>query len=152
MKETPQMKEIVKNMQPGVITLDGFFGTDLRSLQDILNEDEGTVVRMGLTHQDLAVKMKYFREEGRKGLGEFVRVHPHFEVQVQSVRGKLPCPFGHPGIIQKQNIIVRNTKLDRTVTFTELNIHMIEEHGFYEGTGSPFRMNPRELAEVLEIK
>ena len=152
MKETPQMKEIVANMQPGVITLHGFLGTDSRTLQDMLDEDNGTVTRLGLSHEDLAVKMKYFREEGKRGLGEIISVSPHFEVQVQSVRGILPCPFGHPGTIPKQNVTVRNKKLDREITFTELNIHMVEKHGFYEGKGSPFRVSPRDLIEILEIK
>jgi hypothetical protein len=29
---------------------------------------------------------------------------------------------------------------------------MIGSHGFYEGRGSQFRLEPRELAEVLEVR
>ena len=32
-----------------------------------------------------------------------------------------------------------------------LNIHMIREHGFYEGKDSPFRVEPLDLIRVLEI-
>jgi len=68
------------------------------------------------------------------------------------VRGKLPCPFGHPGIFAKVNTTVRNLKLDREITYTLLHIHLIGEHGFYEGKGSPFRLEPSDLIEILEIE
>jgi len=152
MKQTPQTKQIVQNMQPGVITLEGFLGTDRRDLQEILEDDNGIVKRMHLTHQRIAHRMSEFREKGEKGLGEFISVGPHFEVRVDTVRGKLPCPFQHPGIYRKANTTVRNTRLGREITYTDLHIHMIEVHGFYEGKGSRFRLEPKELAEILEVE
>lgn len=152
MKQSPQTKQIVQNMQPGVITLEGFLGTDRRDLQEILEDDNGIVKRMHLTHQRIAHRMNEFRQRGEKGLGEFISIEPHFEVRVDTVRGKLPCPFLHPGIYRKANTTVRNTKLGREITYTDLHIHMIEAHGFYEGKGSQFRLEPKELAEILEVE
>jgi hypothetical protein len=152
MKQSPQTKQIVQNMQPGVITLEGFLGTDRRDLQEILEDDNGIVKRMHLTHQRIAHRMNEFRQRGEKGLGEFISIEPHFEVRVDTVRGKLPCPFLHPGIYRKANTTVRNTKLGREITYTDLHIHMIEAHGFYEGKGSRFRLEPEDLAEILEVK
>lgn len=152
MKETPQIKQITANMQPGVITLEGFLGDDSRGLQDILDEDDGLVGRMGLSHEKIAAKMHTLRQQGEAGLGEFVDVPPHFEVRVDSVRGKLPCPFSHPGIYPKTNTTVRNTERNREITYTDLHIHMIETHGFYEGKGSRFRLEPKDLVEILEIQ
>jgi hypothetical protein len=151
MKETPQTKQITANMRPGVITLEGFLGTDYRSLDDIINEDDGIVSRMGLTHEEIARRMMEMKQAGEAGLGEFINVPPHFEVKVDSVRGKLPCPFSHPGIYRKTNTTVVNTKQGREITYTDLHIHMIEAHGFYEGRGSRFRLEPKELVEILEI-
>ncbi len=151
MKETPQTKQITANMRPGVITLEGFLGPDYRSLDDIINEDDGAVSRMGLTHEEIARRMMELKQAGEAGLGEFIKVPPHFEVKVDSVRGKLPCPFSHPGIYRKTNTTVVNTKQGREITYTDLHIHMIEAHGFYEGRGSRFRLEPKELVEILEI-
>ncbi len=151
MKQTVQMDTIQHNMQPGVLSLEGFIGTDTRKLVDILIEDDAAVKRLNLTHQEIALKMIDFRNAGIKGLGEFISMSPHFEVRTESVRGKLPCPFGDPGIFPKSNTTVRNLKLNKEVTFTELNIHMIYAHGFYEGHGSAFRISPQELVDVLEI-
>jgi hypothetical protein len=151
MKQTVQMDRIQEKMQPGVYTRDGFLGTDRRKLIDILIEDDEAVKRMDLTHQRIAERMIELRDAGMRGLGEFITLEPHYEVRVISVRGKLPCPFGDPGIFPKTNTVVRNTDLDREVTFTDLHIHMVGSHGFYEGKGSPFRLEPAALATVLDI-
>jgi hypothetical protein len=71
---------------------------------------------------------------------------------VDSVRGVLPCPFGDPGIFPKTNTTVRNRQSGRELTYTDLHIHMIGSHGFYEGRGSQFRLEPRDLAAVLEVR
>jgi len=151
MKQTVQMNNIQARMQPGVISLEGFLGSDSRNLTDILNDDNGTVNSLKLTHQQIALRMLEFRDKGLAGLGEFISVAPHFEVRVDSVRGKMPCPFGDPGIFPKTNITVKNLKSDQEITFTDLNIHMVLVHGFYEGSGSHFRLEPVQLAAILEI-
>ncbi len=151
MKQTVQMQGIQDKMKPGVIVRDGFLGVDARNLVDILTDDEAAVLRLGLTHRDIADRMIALREAGTAGLGELIDVPPRFEVRVDSVRGRLPCPFGDPGIFPKTNTTVRNTRLGREITYTDLHIHMIGSHGFYEGKGSQFRLEPRDLAEVLEV-
>ena len=152
MKQTVQMDRIQEKMAPGVITLEGFLGTDRRKLIDILLEDDEAVKRLNLTHQRIAQRMIDLRDSGVQGLGEFIEVAPHFEVRVDSVRGKLPCPFGDPGIFPKTNVTVRNLRADREIVFTDLHIHMIGSHGFYEGKGSKFRLEPAELAAILEVE
>lgn len=151
MKQSPQFTKIQEQMRPGVITLEGFLGSDERNLIDILIEDDGTVRRLGLTHVAIAERMQYFRDQGLDGLGEFINLDEHFEVRVDSVRGVLPSPFGGPGMYQKINTTVRNKALGKEVTYTDLHIHFVRDHGFYEGKGSPFRLDPAELAEVLEL-
>jgi len=151
MKQTPEMDAIQRQMRPGVITRDGFLGSDARKLADILEFDNAEVNRLGLTHEGIAARMRELRDAGRKGIGLATRVDPHFEVRVDSVRGKLPCPFGHAGLVQKMNTTVRNLAGGREITYTDLNIHMIGGHGFYEGRGSAFRLEPSELKEILEI-
>lgn len=151
MKQTVQMQQIQEKMKPGVITRDGFLGSDRRNLIDILVDDDAEVKRMDLDHRIVAERMVELRDKGMRGLGDFITVEPHFEVRVDSVRGKLPCPFGDPGVFPKTNTMVRNLELNREILFTDLNIHMILVHGFYEGKGSPFRVEPKDLAEVLEI-
>ena len=152
MKQTVQMDRIQLSMRPGVITRDGFLGTDTRKLIDMLIEDDAAVKRLGLTHQDVAARMIALRDAGMRGLGEFIQVEGHYEVRVDSVRGKLPCPFGDPGIFPKCNTTVRNHDRGGEITYTDLHIHMIGSHGFYEGKGALFRLEISDLIEILEIE
>ncbi len=152
MKQTVQMDRIQEKMQPGILTRDGYLGTDRRKLIDILIEDDEAVKRLDLTHRRIAERMIELRDAGMRGLGELISVEPHYEVRVDSVRGKLPCPFGDPGIFPKTNITVRNLKLGRELTFTDMHIHLIGSHGFYEGKGSPFRLDPPVLVELLDVE
>ncbi len=152
MKQTVQMQKAQEQMAPGIITRDGFLGEDRRPLVDILLADEEAVKALDLDHQAVAARMIELRDAGMAGLGEFVDVAPHFEVRVDSVRGRLPCPFGDPGMFPKTSVTVRNRRTAREITFTDLHIHLVLAHGFYEGRGSPFRLEPKDLAEVLEIQ
>jgi len=151
MKESARLKEIRSRMAPGAITLHGFLGTDRRSLQEIIAEDEALFARLGLSRESIAARMRELADQGGSGLGEPVAVPPHFEVRVDSERGKLPCPFGDKGGIRKTVVTVLNKRLGRSLSYSELGLHMLEAHGFLEGRGSPFRLEPAELAEILEI-
>ena len=151
MKQTEQMKEIQEKMKPGVITLDGFLGSDDRNLIDILVEDDAEVKRLNLTHEIIAARMLELREAGKEGLGDMVNIAPHYEISVDIRRGKLACPFGHRGLIRKSMIRVRNIEKDREITYADMNIHMIKEHGFYQGKGSSFRLDISDLVDILDI-
>lgn len=151
MKQNPEILKAQQNMCPGVITMHGFLGRDSRDLIQIIDEDKSTIEELNISCNQIADKMEYFREQGKRGLGEFIKVEPHFAVKVDSVRGKLRCPFEDPGLIHKTNITVKNLKKDTDVTFTDMSIHCIRAHSFFEGKGSFFRMNPEHLIETLEI-
>lgn len=152
MKQSPQLQNAQDSMQPGVITLHGFLGPDQRNLIDILTEDDGTVKRLGFSHVLIGKRMEELKEKGKAGLGEYISVAPHYQVRVESVRGKLPSPFSGPGLYAKTNITVHNELLDQSVTYTDLHIHLIRDHGFYQGKGSRFRLYPVELSAILEIE
>jgi hypothetical protein len=151
MKQNALLDRIQRGMRPGILTRDGLLGHDTRNLLDILVDDAANVGRLGVTHEEIAQRMRELRDAGAAGLGEPTRVDPSLEVRVDSARGRLACPFGHRGLFRKTNTTVRNLDLDREITYTDLGIHMIEAHGFYQGLGSPFRLNPADLARVLRI-
>lgn len=151
MKQAPAIAKTARNLRPGVLSRDGFLGDDPRELAAILDADANTVQRLGLTHERIAARLRFFREAAAAGLGEPVTVAPHFEATVESYPGKLACPFGHRGTVRKVNITVRNTTLGAEARFTDLCIHLIEAHGFYQGRGATYRNDPEELARVLEI-
>lgn len=152
MKKTPQNRKVPEDMRPGRLSLPGFLGNDPRDLARLIDDDGKAIKLLGLTHAAVAARMRALRDGGADGLGEFTTVAPHFEVRVDSVRGRIPCPFGDRGLYPKTSVTVRNLATGREITFTDLHIHLIEEHGFYEGRGTPFRLEPDELAAVLDVK
>ena len=149
MKQTAVLGRVQERMRPGAITRDGFLGADRRTLGEILDEDLAEVQRLGLTHARIAARLNWLRDAGAAGLGLAVPVPPDWEVTVEGVRGVLPCPFGHPGMLGKATVTVRNTRLDALVRFTDLSIHLIGEHGFYGGRGAAYRLDPGRLARLL---
>jgi len=52
---------------------------------------------------------------------------------------------------QKVNTTVCNLKSGKEITFTDLNIHLIAKHGFYEGRSAQFRLDPEQLIDTLEM-
>ncbi|MFW6189740.1 MAG: hypothetical protein ACOC7T_04825 [Planctomycetota bacterium] len=151
MKQTPQLQAVQRRMQPGAIVKDGFLGEDRRSLAEILEEDQNTVSSLGLTHEQIADRMEYFTEKGKRGLGTTVTVDDDYEVRVQSVRGFLPCPWGHKGLYPKLNVFLKNLINGEELTWTGLEVHLIREHGFYQGRGSYFRIEPERAARALGL-
>lgn len=122
------------------------------SIEETVRKDAETVSRLGLTNQAIADVMSSLRMAGASGLGAPVKVAPHFVVEVDSIRGRLPCPFAHQGLYPKTNVTVTNTSTGRQISFSDLHIHMIEAHGFYDLPSSPYRLEPASLADILEIK
>jgi hypothetical protein len=151
MKQTPQEKQLYENFKPGKITKEGFLGQDRRHIHDIIEEDAHTVSQLDVTNKQIADRLQYFIEEGKKGLETPVELE-NYTTQVIWRRGMLPSPFGDPKrLYHKIVATVTNKKLQKTIQYTQLNVHMIRDHGFFEGKGSVFRLEPEELVELLEV-
>ncbi len=149
MKLTPREKQIQARMQPGAITINGFLGDDERHFHEIISDDRRILERLGITVQELADKMKYLTDKAFDNYDETVIVEEIHEVSYNTVRGRLICPFMHPGSYRKGEVVVKNLKNNLTVKWTPLSVHMIEVHGFFEGKGSKNRIEPEILYRVL---
>ncbi|MBU1535256.1 hypothetical protein KKF84_08035, partial [Myxococcota bacterium] len=44
-----------------------------------------------------------------------------------------------------------NIQKTNQITYTDLSIHLIAHHGFYQGRGAHFRLDPAHLVDVLEV-
>ncbi len=149
MKMSPAMKKAQENMQPGVITAEGFLGSEEHILRDIIVRDEGEMQRLGLDFDETVSILKHLVEEGRKGLGEPVTVDGKWLVQTWEARGHLACPF-EDGIFRKITAEIENKSKKNKIIVTDLAIHLMETHHFLEGIGSPFRLDPEKMEEVLK--
>ena len=149
MKQTMDMQAVQDRMQPGKLTAEGFLGTDARNLQDILLADQETVNRLGLTHGQIADRMQAITDIGKRMTEALLPLAEGFAVQVDEYMGTIPCPFADNHRADKRNTLVKNLATGAAVHWTDLSIHMIRMHGFYEGIGSYFRLDPAYLVAFL---
>ena len=149
LKLNPEQKRIQSNMEPGSLSAEGYLGDDTRNFTEIQKEDNLTVEKLGLTHKEIANRMRYFTLKGRESLESPIIVDEIYEVQVDEFRGTISCPFSDNMKSLKRNTTVRNVKNNKSLIWSDLNVHMIDAHGFYEGKGAMFREDPEEIYEVL---
>ncbi len=152
MKMSPEFARAARNMQPGEITADGFFGDDTRSLIDIIADDESFMASIGMEFDAAAERLEELLEEGRRGLGEPVTVQQNWIVKTDEARGVLPSPF-EDGVFRKVNATI--TRVDDATAFvrvTTLSLHLMRAHHFLQGRGAPFRIEPSTLARVLDTE
>lgn len=151
MKQNPNLQRIQGTMVNGPLAEYRFLGDDTRNLVDIINDDNMLIAELGASHAAIARRLKYFTEIGRAHLGCPVVVDDVFEVIAGDHKGFVPCPFGDNHNSSKCNVKVTNLQLNKAIHWSDLNIHMIEQHGFYEGKGARFRVEPNKVVEVLGL-
>ncbi len=148
---TPEFRKAQENMQPGVITADGFLGDETRPIIEIISADEERMAQLGIEFEEAAARMRRVIDEGRKGLGEPITVDGKWVVRVDEARGFLASPF-EDGIFRKVNAVVsRKEDPERQLLVSELSLHLFEKYHFCQGKGSPFRLDPDRLRQVLDL-
>lgn len=150
MKMTPELKTAQANMAPGVIAAEGFLGRDTRPLSTILDEDMQLLRRLDINPNTVAEQLRYFMEQGQKGLGEPITVDDEWIVKTDEARGQMACPW-EDGTTRKINVTVERKETGETLFYTDMSIHLLEKHGFLEGRGSSFRLNPEAIKHVLKM-
>jgi len=149
MKQSPELTKVQEKMQPGKIVIDGMLGDDTRPLVDIITEDRGVVNGLGLTHEEIADFLDDMVEQGKAGLGDPVRVGD-FTVQVEHYRGRIPCPWAD-GVFPKVLMRLVHGPSGKRLLVSALGLHMIREHGFYQGSGSDYRVDPKIVALMMGL-
>ena len=148
MKESPDQEKLYEKLKPSKLSAEGYLGNDTRSPAEMIEEDSAVLTRLGSSPEALAARMGSLTETGATGLGRPVRVGS-LEVTVTDDRGKIPCPFSDATFANKRITVVRRISDSKTIFWSDLNIHMIEKHGFFEGRGTWFRVEPDELLDMI---
>jgi hypothetical protein len=150
MKMPPDLVKAQGNMAPGVITADGFLGSDKRPLVDIIEADEEKMRTLGLDFQEVSEKMDRLLKEGRRGLGDPITVEEKWLVRTDEARGFLPCPF-EDGVFRKVTATVVHRATGQKLVYSDLSLHLLDKHHFLQGYGAAFRIEPAAVGKVLEL-
>jgi hypothetical protein len=140
----PVMARIEEQLRHG-----NYLRSDERPLQRIIDDDEAEVVRLGLDLEAVTDKMRHLFEQGRKAMGDPVVVDDAYEVTVLEYRGTTPSPWMDHYNAPKSVVETRNVNTGRALRFSLLSLHLIRNYGFFQGKGSPFRIEPRDLHEFF---
>ena len=143
MKENPIDSKVRQDMQ------ERFLGSDTRLIAQIIESDEAELRAAGLGADELARAMRRLTEKGMESLGDEVQADGFLE-RVEEYMGQIGCPFKHAVREAKRNTTAVDPR-GRVMTWTDMSIHLIERHGFFQGEGSDYRLEPLELAEFLGL-
>ncbi|MFH1615172.1 MAG: hypothetical protein ABIG61_08835 [Planctomycetota bacterium] len=149
MKRSPEKKKLEEILRSSKLVAGGFLGSDNRDLDEIIACDAVQISRLGYTKEQIAGRMREITAAGVARLGMAVVVEGKIEVKVDEWKGMIVCPWPHQGRYAKRITIARDVKSGRIIRWSDLNTHMIGQHGFFEGKGSLFRLEPGKLVEII---
>lgn len=149
MKKPPSTERLEAVLRSSRLVAGGFMGNDPRTPAEVVEADAAELSRRKLDAKTLAGRMLEITHAATAGLGCWVRIDEDVEARIDEARGSLVCPWPHPGAFAKRTTTLRMRETGLTIRWSDLNIHMIGEHCFFEGKGSDFRIDPGRLADVL---
>jgi hypothetical protein len=154
--------ELEKDMRPGARTEDfegsdkGFLGPEEKLLDVLAADNQFVVDELGLTHQELARHLRVLAAIGdwqvmrKKPSTEFLYHGRRMTVQRLYFKGYQLSPF-RDGTKTSTDATIHNLSNGKTLAYSLLVPDMIERYGFYEGKGTPYRVEPRSIVEVLDF-
>lgn len=151
MKQSESDREIVDRMAAGALCREGFLGTDARALSEILEADRAAVERLGVSNRQLAGRLAEILLSATAAMGAPVEVGENLRALYREAMGRIPCPWGHGLCFPKGEAELTDPASGRTICFSPLSVHLIGEHGFYQGRGSRYRLEPEVVCAVLKL-
>jgi hypothetical protein len=152
--------ELIKRMQPGELSAKGFLGPG-DDLDEVIARDADLLAEMGVSYEVLSHRLDSILLAGESNPGHKVHIG-NFTVKVTVYNGFQQCPWTedfHHSTCRKGlgashasiDWIIRNKKTGQEMRGPGLIVHLIRDHRFFEGPGSPYRVEPLELARLLEL-
>ncbi len=152
--------ELEEDMRPGaksdVGSRSGFLGPDEKLLEVLAMDNKTVVEEWGLTHQALARHLHamgsigYWQLKHKKDEREFLYQGRRFKVKLNIALGTQLSPF-RDGTKSNANATVSNLDNGNKLTYGLLVPYMIERYGFYEGKGTPYKLEPAKALEVFDF-
>jgi hypothetical protein len=137
-------------MRPGAASEKGFLGPEERLLE-VLVTDNRFVSEQRLSHQQLARALRLLVAIGGKRQGEeFLYRGRRYRVELRFYRGFQQSPF-EDGTKANGEATIKNLSNGKALEYSLLVPDMIERYGFYEGRGTPYRLEPKRILEVCDF-
>jgi hypothetical protein len=153
-----QLGELERRMRPG-----GWVARPLlarnESLSARLQDDAQRLKQLGTTAPILGKRLAELLAGASTSDWFRPRGQGDFEVELHRRRGFITCPWaseeyakcvvGEGSRATANEFVVRNRKSRRQLTGFEISAHLIRDHAFFGGVGTAFRIEPEDLAALL---
>lgn len=151
MKQTPADRERRKMLESSKFSAEGFLGTDTRSVEEIIAADGRVLEEADVTTGQIAARLRELYEQARDGYGREVQIGESLIAQFHESMGRVPSPFRGDGVFHKGEAVITDSRTNTTLVVTALGIALIEKHGFFQGMGSRYRIDPAAAIGVLGL-
>jgi hypothetical protein len=147
MKRNPALASLLQRLAPGRLSGPGFLGQDPRPLEEIVATDLARLETADVSAVQIADLLDELHRLADAGLeAPCEGFDGRATVQIVETMGRISCPFAcgfraHKAVVQFRAGTVE-------LRFTPLQAHLIREHGFFQGLGSDFRLEPRDLVAL----
>jgi hypothetical protein len=135
---------------PSKFSGQGYLGNDTREPEEIIKEDLKTLERLGIDKNKLVDALRKAYVVAERALGNPVKMLDEVSAVHHEARGRIPSPFPEDGALPKGETVITDKKSGDTFTITPLSIILIERHDFFQGKGSPFRIDPEIAGRILK--
>ena len=134
----------------------GFLGPNEGLLEVLAADNQYVVEKLGLSHQELAKHLhalgtiaswQFSRDKTKT---EFVYEGRRFKADAVFYRGFQLSPF-MDGTKTTADVQVHNLDNGKNIGYSLLVPYMIDRYGFYEGKGTPYRVDPGQIMEVFDF-
>lgn len=149
------IEDLEREMRPGAVgeggSDAGFLGRDEKLLDVMASDNELVLGELKLDHQRIARHLRILAALAPEDeQTEVAYQGRRFRIAVQTWRGYQESPF-HDGTKTNEDVTVTDVETGERLTYSLLVPDMIERYGFYEGKGTPYRVDPRRVVEVLRF-
>jgi hypothetical protein len=151
MKETPEDKSLEDRLGASQFSGEGFLGTDHRPVDEIIADDLRTLERLGIPPAALLAALRRAFDQARTAFGGDVTVRPGVVAVAHESMGRIPSPFRGDGVFEKGDVVVADSATGEQLVLTSLGLALIEKHGFFQGHGSRYRIDPARAAALLGL-
>lgn len=151
MKETPEEHALKTRLSASKFSGEGFLGTDHRPVEEIISDDQRTLDRLNISRDRALQALRGAFDAARAAFGAEVEIRPGVTAVSHESMGRIPSPFQGDGVFEKGDVVVTDSATGEKLVITSLGLALIEKHGFFQGHGTRYRLDPERMAILFGL-
>ena len=126
-------------------------GSDQRPIDEIISEDLRVLEQHHISKETIVDALDNVYNLAQKAFGVDVMIRDGVTAVFHESMGRIPSPFQGDGVFEKGEVVVKDAETGHVMTITRLGIHLINKHSFFQGVGSPYRIDPERAISILGL-